>query len=47
VNRFSTLCGWLAQRQGWRVKGWLWQSEQVRSAKANFWLDYQMGDRKW
>jgi hypothetical protein len=21
MNRFSTLCGWLAQRQGWRVKG--------------------------
>jgi hypothetical protein len=21
MNRFSNLCGWLAQRQGWRVKG--------------------------
>jgi hypothetical protein len=21
MNRFSILCGWLAQRQGWRVKG--------------------------
>jgi hypothetical protein len=21
MNRFSTLCGWLVQRQGWRVKG--------------------------
>jgi hypothetical protein len=21
MNRFSALCGWLAQRQGWRVKG--------------------------
>jgi hypothetical protein len=47
MNRFSTLCGWLVQRQGWRVKGWLWPSEQPRSAKANSWLDYQMGDRKW
>jgi hypothetical protein len=47
MNRFSTLRGRLAQRQGWRVKGWIWPSEQVRSAKANSWLDYQMGDRKW
>jgi hypothetical protein len=47
MNRFSTLCGWLPQRQGWRVKGWIWQSEQPRSAKANSWLDYQMGNRKW
>jgi hypothetical protein len=47
VNRFSTLCGWLAQRQEWRVKGWIWPSEQPRSAKVNSWLDYQMGDRKW
>jgi hypothetical protein len=47
MNRFSTLCGWLAQRQGWRVKGWIWPSEKPRSAKANSWLDYQMGDRKW
>jgi hypothetical protein len=45
MNRFSTLCGWLA-RQGWRVKGRIWPSEQPRSAKANSWLDYQMGDRK-
>jgi hypothetical protein len=47
MNRFSTLCGWLAQRQVWRVKGWIWPSKQPRSAKANSWLDYQMGDRKW
>jgi hypothetical protein len=47
LNRFSTLCRWLAQQQGWRVKGWIWWSEQPRSAKANSWLDYQMGDRKW
>jgi hypothetical protein len=47
MNHFSTLCGWLAQRQGWRVKGWIWPSEQPKSAKANFWLYYQMGDRKW
>jgi hypothetical protein len=33
MNRFSTLCGWLVQRQGWRVKGWIWPSEQARSAK--------------
>jgi hypothetical protein len=39
MNRFSTLCGWLAQRQGWRVKGWIWLGEQPRSAKANSWLD--------
>jgi hypothetical protein len=45
INRFSTLCGWLAQRQGWRVKGWIWPSEQARSAKANSWPDCQMGDR--
>jgi hypothetical protein len=47
MNRFSTLYRWLAQRQGWRVKGWLWLSEQPSSAKANSWLDYQIGDRKW
>jgi hypothetical protein len=47
MNRFSTLCGWLSQRQGWRVKGWIWPSEQLRSAKANSWLDFQMSDRKW
>jgi hypothetical protein len=41
MNRFSTLCGWLVQRQGWRVKGWMWPSEQARSARANSWLDYQ------
>jgi hypothetical protein len=41
MNRFSTLCGWLAQRQGWRVKGWTWPSEQPRSAKANSWLHYR------
>jgi hypothetical protein len=41
MNRFSTLCGWLVQRQGWRVKGWIWPSEQARSARANSWLDYQ------
>jgi hypothetical protein len=46
MNRFSTLCGWLAQREGWRVKGWLWPSEQPKSAKVNSWLDYQIGDRK-
>jgi hypothetical protein len=40
MNRFSTLCGWLAQRQGWRVKGWIWPSKQARSARANSWLDY-------
>jgi hypothetical protein len=44
---FSTLCGWLAQRQEWRVTGRIWPSEEPRSAKANSWLDYQMGDRKW
>jgi hypothetical protein len=38
-NRFSTLCGWIAQRQGWRVKGWIWPSEQARSTKGNSWLD--------
>jgi hypothetical protein len=27
MNRFSTLCGSLVQRQGWRVKGWMWSSE--------------------
>jgi hypothetical protein len=47
MNRFSTLCGWFAQRQGWRVKEWIWPSDQPRSAKANFWLHYQMGNRKW
>jgi hypothetical protein len=47
MNRFSTLCVWLAQRQGWRVKGWLWPSEQAKSARANSRLNYQMGDRKW
>jgi hypothetical protein len=36
---FSTLCGWLVQQQGWRVKGWLWPSEQARSTRANSWLD--------
>jgi hypothetical protein len=41
MNRFSTLCGWLVQRQGWRVKGWIWSSEQARSARADSWLDYQ------
>jgi hypothetical protein len=41
MNRFSTLYGWSVQRQGWRVKGWIWSSEQARSAKANSWLDYQ------
>jgi hypothetical protein len=46
MNLFSTLCGWLAQRLGWRVKGWIWPSEQPRSAKANSWLDYEMGDRE-
>jgi hypothetical protein len=46
MNRFSALCGWLVQRLGWRVKGWIWPSEQARSAKAT-WLDYQIGDRKW
>jgi hypothetical protein len=30
MNRFSTLCGWLVQRQGWRVKGWIWPSERDR-----------------
>jgi hypothetical protein len=30
MNRFSILCGWLAQRQGWRVKRWIWPSEQAR-----------------
>jgi hypothetical protein len=38
---FSNLCGWLLQRQGWRVKGRIWLSKQARSAKANSWLDYQ------
>jgi hypothetical protein len=41
VNSFSTLCWWLVQRQGWRVKGWMWPSEQAISAEANSWLDYQ------
>jgi hypothetical protein len=41
MNPFSILCGWLVQRQGWRVKGWIWWSEQARTAKANSWLDYQ------
>jgi hypothetical protein len=41
MNRFSTLCWSLVQRQGWRVKGRIWSSEQARSAKANSWLDYQ------
>jgi hypothetical protein len=41
MNSFRTLCGWLVQRQGWRVNGWMWSSEQARSAKANSWLDYQ------
>jgi hypothetical protein len=41
MNCFSTLCGWLVQRQGWRVKGRIWSSEQARSARANSWLDYQ------
>jgi hypothetical protein len=41
INRFSSLCGWLVQRQRWRVKGWMWPSEQARSARANSWLDYQ------
>jgi hypothetical protein len=41
VNRFSALCGWLAQRKGWRVKGWIWPSEQPRSAKANSWLNFK------
>jgi hypothetical protein len=27
-------CGWLVQRQGWRVKGWIWSSEQARSART-------------
>jgi hypothetical protein len=40
MNRFSTLCGWLVRRQG-RI----WPSEQASSAKANSWLDYQMGER--
>jgi hypothetical protein len=39
INRFSSLCGWLAQRQGWRVKGWILPSEQVRSSRANSWPD--------
>jgi hypothetical protein len=39
MSRFSTLCGWLVQRQGRRVKGRIWQSEQARSARANSWLD--------
>jgi hypothetical protein len=30
MNRFSTLCGWLAPRQGWRVKGRIWVSERDR-----------------
>jgi hypothetical protein len=30
MNRFSTLCGWLAQQQGWRVKGRIWPSERDR-----------------
>jgi hypothetical protein len=47
VNRFSTLCRWLVQRQGWRVKGWIWPSEQPRSAKSNSWLDYQRPLEKW
>jgi hypothetical protein len=38
---FSALCGWLAQRQGWRVKRRIWQSECATSARANSWLDYQ------
>jgi hypothetical protein len=25
MNRFSTVCGWSAQRQGWRVKGRIWR----------------------
>jgi hypothetical protein len=33
--------GYLAQWQGWRVKGRIWPSEQARSARANSWLDYQ------
>jgi hypothetical protein len=41
MNRFSTLCGWLVKRKGWRVKGWIWPSEQAISARANSWLDYQ------
>jgi hypothetical protein len=42
MNRFSALCGWLVQRQGWRVRGRIWPSEQARSARANSWLDYQI-----
>jgi hypothetical protein len=41
MNRFSALFGWLAQRQGWRVKGWIWPSEEPWSAKSNSRLDYQ------
>jgi hypothetical protein len=41
MNRVSTLCGWLVQRQGWRVRGWIRSSEPARSARANSWLDYQ------
>jgi hypothetical protein len=47
MNRFSTLCGWLAQRQGWRVKGWIWPSDRAISAKANSWLDYQRSLEKY
>jgi hypothetical protein len=32
---------------GVESEGWIWPSEQARSAKAISWLDYQMGDRKW
>jgi hypothetical protein len=44
MNRFSTLCGWLAQRQGWRVKGWIWPSEQPRSAKTDLTIRWATGN---
>jgi hypothetical protein len=47
MNRFSALCGWLVQRQRWRVRGWIWSSEQARSAMANSWLDYQRSLEKY
>jgi hypothetical protein len=39
MNCFSTLGGWLAQRQGWKVKVRIWPGEQARSANSQ--LDYQ------
>jgi hypothetical protein len=41
VNRFSTLCGWLVQRQGWRMKG---EYDRV-SKRDRLWLTPDLTNR--